>query len=109
MNYFTYRNYIKNIHTLKLNNILKVAEEEEGYSKEKFADAHSYKSIIEIILKDKVEVAKFLSDYLKAEEKITSEEIEEYTEIVNSKNIIYKSKKTDIYFVIQCSTRCETS
>ncbi len=126
MKYFTYSDYIKSIHTLRLNNIVRMAEDIEIYNetKEKQTDdvariimeekdkkgfkndivEEIQKNILEVVFRDKGEIVKFLNFYLNPEITITEERIERYSncylEKTKNRNIIFKIKDLELFFVI---------
>ena len=59
MNVFTYKDYIKCIHTLRLNAIFKLAEESSKYRLD--IENTEDKKVIKNILKDKNEMAIFIN------------------------------------------------
>ena len=107
MKYFTYKDYIKCIHTLRLNSIMKLAEAIEIYNIDKNDETYLYQKLITNVLKNKKHLAEFLNEYLKSDIKVGEENLRPYTnEYIDKKvksNIIYKLTNTDIFFVIQCA------
>ncbi len=107
MKYFTYKDYIKCIHTLRLNSIMKLAESLEEYNSKRKDELYLYKILIKNILRNKKHAKEFLNSYLKTQFNIDEKNLEIYTnEHIEKKaktNIIYKLNNTDIFFVIQCT------
>lgn len=112
MNVFTYNDYIKCIHTLRLNAVLRLAEEgtkynlEIGEQKKKIKNVHD--KIIRKILKNRNEVANIINDFVGIREKIEGENLVKYTNsFVTGKyksreaDIVYKLKEKDIFFLIE--------
>lgn len=99
MEVFTYKDYIKCIHTLRLNAVFRLAEEsaeynlETGKQKRKVDNIHN--KIIEKILKNKSEVAGIISDFTDTKEKIKDIDLEKYTNNFLTRK--YESKETNIY------------
>lgn len=112
MEVFSYNDYIKCIHTLRLNAVFQLAEEstkynlETGKPKKKINNIHN--EIIKKILKDKKEVANIINDFVGTKEKIEGENLEKYTNgFITRKyksrdsDIVYKLKDKDIFFLIE--------
>lgn len=112
MKVFTYNDYIKCIHTLRLNAVFQLAEEsteynlETGKPKKKINNVHD--KIIKKILKDKKEVANIINDFVGTKEKIEGENLVKYTNgFITRKyksreaDIVYKLKDKDIFFLIE--------
>ena len=107
MEKFTYKDYIKCIHTLRLNAVLQLAEEGTKYNLEKNKQKDAYDKLIKSILKDKKEMEKLINGFLEPKAKIQSENLILYTnDYINKKhinqefNIIYKLKNKEIFFLI---------
>lgn len=108
MNIFTYDDYIKCIHTLRLNSVFQLAEDEAEYNYEQKKEKNIYKDIIHIILEDTEEVVNLINNYIKIEEKINMDELEKYESKFASnryklrrEDILYKLKNRDMYFLIK--------
>jgi len=108
MNIFTYEDYIKCIHTLRLNSVFQLAEDEAEYNYEQKKDENVYKDIVHIILEDTEEVVNLINNYIEIEEKVSKEELEKYESKFASnryklrrEDILYKLKSRDIYFLIK--------
>ena len=113
---FSYNEYIKCIHTLRLNAVLQLAEENAKYNIEKGQVNNYYDKLIKNILKDKEEVAKFINEFMDVKEKINSDCLLKYTNsYINRKykskksNIVYKLKNREIYFLIEHQSSVDTS
>ena len=106
MNVFTYKDYIKCIHTLRLNAVFKLAEESSKYrlSRENAED----KKIIKNILKDKNEMTNFINVFLESKEKIENKNLIRYDSKyisnrhkVDENKLIYKLKNKDTFFILE--------
>ena len=106
MEVFTYEDYIKSIHTLRLNNVFQLAEEGERYS---FDDVENKEQICKIanklmekVLKNEREISSIINNYIEFDEKIKAKDLEKYKEKVitkkkiDRKNIVYKVKNKNI-------------
>ena len=105
MNVFTYKDYIKCIHTLRLNAAFKLAEESSKYRLQK--DNTKDKKIIKNILKDKNEMAIFINEFLESKEKIENKNLIRYDSKyistrhkVDDNKLIYKLKNKDTFFIV---------
>lgn len=105
MNVFTYKDYIKCIHTLRLNAAFKLAEESSKYRLQK--DNTKDKKIIKNILKDKNEMANFINEFLESKEKIENKNLirydSKYISIrhkVDENKLIYKLKNKETFFIV---------
>ena len=105
MNVFTYKDYIKCIHTLRLNAAFKLAEESSKYRLQK--DNTKDKKIIKNILKDKNEMAVFINEFLESKEKIENKNLIRYDSKyistrhkVDEKKLIYKLKNKETFFIV---------
>ena len=99
MKTFTYSNYIKCIHKLRLNAVLQLAEESQEYQLENNNDKCSEDKLIKNILKDKKEAEKFINYFIKPKNLIKAEELTIYTNSYITKK--YKSKKADLIYKIK--------
>ena len=111
MKSFTYFDYIKCIHKLRLNAVLQLCEPKVEYNLEteenKKQTTEEKKEIIEI-LKSKAEMAKFINEFLHPKKEIKEEELFEYKEkvkfeIIKKKrpDIIYYLKNQQVYFIVE--------
>ena len=96
---FTYSNYIKCIHKLRLNAVLQLAEESQEYQLENNNDKCSEDKLIKNILKDKKEAEKFINYFIQPKNLIKAEELTIYTNNYITKK--YKSKKADLIYKIK--------
>ena len=101
MEVFTYSDYLKTIHTLRLNAVFKIAEDETNYAieknKENLKKEFLNKKIKEMILDKKSEVKNIINEFLKL--KIKEQELIKYNnKYLNKKYeklnnaVIYKLK-----------------
>ena len=86
MKVFTYKNYIKCIHTLRLNAIFQLAEENANYNINRNKINNRHDKLIKNILKDEKEMRKFINDFLEPNEKIQSQDLIKYTNSYITKN-----------------------
>ena len=105
MNVFTYKDYIKCIHTLRLNAAFKLAEESSKYRSQK--DNVEDKKIIKKIMQDKNEMANFINEFLESKEKIENKNLirydSKYISIrhkVDENKLIYKLKNKETFFIV---------
>lgn len=108
MKVFTYGQYIKCIHTLRLNAVLQLAEQSAGYSLEKSDVRYSHDKLIKSILKDKKEAEEFINQFLEPREKVNVENLMRYTNSYITKkykskeaDLVYKLKNQEIFFLIE--------
>lgn len=99
MKVFTYKNYIKCIHTLRLNAIFQLAEENANYNINRNKINNRHDKLIKNILKDEKEMRKFINDFLEPNEKIQSQDLIKYTNSYITKK--YKSKEADIVYSLK--------
>lgn len=112
MKIFTYKNYIECIHKLRLNAVLRVAEEGEAYSlevktQEKNKDK-KHDKLVKIILKNPEEMAKIINEFLEPSVEVKSENLVKYTnsyitQKYKSKeaDIVYKLKNEEVFFLVE--------
>lgn len=120
LNTFTYRDYLKSIHTIRLNAVLEVAESGEKYrvfneninskrlNKTQSKIQNTHDKLVKNILKDRKEMANFINQFLNPKEKVNSDELVKYTNsYINKKyklkeaDIVYKLKNKDIFFLVE--------
>lgn len=106
MNVFTYKDYIKCIHTLRLNAIFKLAEESSKYRLN--IENTEDKKVIKNILKDKNEMTNFINEFLKSKEEIENKNLIRYDSKyisnrhkVDENKLIYKLKNKDTFFIVE--------
>ena len=59
MKVFTYKDYIRSIHQLRLNAVMELAEEKNNYVKTR----NTHDKLAKIVIKDKDEVIKFINNF----------------------------------------------
>ena len=108
MKAFTYSDYIKCIHTLRLNAVLQLAEEGTEYRTGKKGQKNPHDKLVKSILKDEKEMAQFINGFLEPKYKIKSENLEKYTNSYITKkyyakeaDLVYKMKREEIFFLIE--------
>lgn len=106
MNSFTYRDYIKCIHTLRLNAVFKLAEENQKYDLNDLKQNEKQK-IKEILMNDK-EMVKFINSFLDLKEKIKYGSLERFEDNhimkkykIHKENLIYKLKGKEMFFLLE--------
>lgn len=99
MKSFTYFDYIKCIHTLRLNAVLQLAEEGVSYKLEKNKQNKEQDNLLKDILKSEKEMAKFINDFLEPNENIESKNLITYTNNYITKK--YKSKEADLIYYLK--------
>ena len=112
MKIFTYKNYIECIHKLRLNAVLRVAEEGETYNlevktQEKNKDK-KHDKLVKPILKKPEEMAKIINEFLEPSVEVKSENLVKYTnsyitQKYKSKeaDIVYKLKNEEVFFLVE--------
>lgn len=105
MKVFTYNQYIKYIHQVRLNAILQLAEEGEEYNIEN--KSHIHNKLMKNILNNKNEITMLINNFLKPKEKIEAKQLVKYTNSyitkkykIKEKNLIYKLRGKEIFFLI---------
>ncbi len=108
MKTFTYSQYIKCIHTLRLNAVLQLAEESEEYHLEEENKIYSHDKLIKNILKDKEEASKFINYFLNPKKQVKENELIGYTNSYITKkyrskeaDLVYKLRNQEIFFLIE--------
>ncbi len=108
MKVFTYSQYIKCIHTLRLNAVLQLAEEGEKYHLEGEAGRYSHDKLIKNILKDEEEARNFINFFIKPKREIENGQLVRYTNSYITKkykskeaDLVYKLKEQEIFFLIE--------
>ena len=112
MKVFTYKNYIECIHKLRLNAVLRVAEEGETYNlevktQEKNQDK-KHDKLVKTILKNPEEMAKIINEFLEPSAEVKGEKLVKYTnsyitQKYKSKeaDIVYKLKNEEVFFLVE--------
>ena len=108
MKVFTYNQYIKSIHTLRLNAVFQLAEKSVEYKLNKENNIYSHDKLVKNTLKKVEETTKFINTFLEPREKIKKENLELYTNSYITKkfktkeaDIVYKLKNKEIFFLIE--------
>lgn len=116
MKSFTYCDYIKCIHTLRLNAVLKLAETEENYTPiENKKEKIKKEKLTQEILKNKKEMANFLNDFLEPRDKIKENDLIRCLNYKNKKyrykspELIYYLKSQKLIFVIEEENKIDDS
>lgn len=111
MKVFTYGQYIKYIHEVRLNAVLQLAEEGTEYNIESKNKNHAHDNLITNILKDKDEVIKLVNDFLEPKQIIRDKELiicknNYISKKHNSKEfeLVYKIKNKEVFFLITYQT-----
>lgn len=105
---FTYGQYIKCIHTLRLNAVMQLAEESAKYNLNQPKKRYEKDKFIKVILQDKKEVTKLINQFVEPREKIEEKNLIRYTKNYTTKryktkevDAIYKLKNQDMFFLIE--------
>lgn len=113
---FTYDDYIKCIHTLRLNAVLELAEEKSNYNLHKKIKNHLYDNLIKDILNNTEKVASIINECLDLNYIIKEDELLVHKNShIRRKNslrysdIIYKVNKKEVYFLIHHETEINTN
>lgn len=108
MKIFTYKQYIKCIHTLRLNAVLQLAEESAEYNLNNKEKKYSHDKLIKNILKNQKEAEVFINQFLEPREEIKAENLIRYTNSYITKkykskeaDLVYKLKNQEIFFLIE--------
>lgn len=116
MKAFTYKDYIKCIHTLRLNAVLQLAEEGTEYNMQQKKMKNRHDKLAKSILKDEKEMAQFINGFLEPNEKIESNNLIKYTNsYINKKfkvkeaDLVYKLKNKEIFFLVEHQSSIDNS
>lgn len=108
MKVFTYGQYIKCIHTLRLNAVMQLAEESAKYNLNQVEKKHSHNQLIKNILQDPKEATQFINQFIEPREKVKEDKLIRYTNSYITKkykskeaDLVYKLKDRDIFFLIE--------
>ena len=100
MKVFTYENYIEIIHTLRLNAVLQLAEEKSNYCVMKSEEnSKSHDKLIKSVLKDKIEILKFINQFIYSGYEIETDDIITFTNSYVTEK--YKSKEADLVYKLK--------
>lgn len=114
MKVFNYGQYIKCIHTLRLNAVFQLAEESTQYQLNGTEPKYLNKQLIKNILKDKREVVYLINQFLQPKEPIKSNEIILYNYVAKKfktkkPDLLYKLKNQETFFLIEYETNMDNS
>ena len=119
MEVFTYEDYIKSIHTLRLNNVFQLAEEGESYSFDDDEDKEQIckiaNKLMEKVLKNEREISIIINNHIQFNEKIKAKDLERYEEKsitkkkIDRKNIVYKIRNKNIFFLFRQTDEIDNS
>ncbi len=116
MKIFSYNEYIKCIHTLRLNAVLQLAEENSSYNIKKKTTHNKHDKLMKSILRNKKEISNLINQFLEPKELIKEENLIRYTNSYISKkykskeaDIVYKLKNKEIYFLIEHQSSIDSS
>ena len=108
MKAFTYYDYIKCIHTLRLNAVLQLAEEGTEYRINQRKQKNRHDKLAKSILKDEKEMAKLINGFLEPNEKVESKNLVKYTNSYITKkyqskeaDLVYKLKNQETFFLVE--------
>lgn len=108
MKTFTYKDYIKCIHTLRLNAVLQLAEEGTKYKIQQNKIKNKHDKLVKNILKDEKEMSKFINDFLEPSKRVESYNLVKYTNSYITKkyktkeaDLVYKLKNKEIFFLVE--------
>lgn len=107
MKTFTYSDYIKCIHTLRLNAVFQFAEEESQYMPDQDYIQNKIRGVVKDIFNEE-EMAKFINHFLKPKEKIKSKNLIKYKikySAIKYKSqipeLLYKLQNKEVYFLVK--------
>lgn len=105
---FSYSQYIKCIHTFRLNAVMQLAEKSTTYQLEVIESKYSQDRLIKNILQDKKEATSFINQFVKPREEVKEAELLRYTNSYIAKkydskklDLIYKLKDQEVFFLIE--------
>lgn len=113
---FTYGQYIKTIHTLRLNAVLQLAEGSAEYNVKKSEKRYSHDKLVKNILKDRKEAEIFINQFLEPREEVKGENLIRYTNSYITKkykskeaDLVYKLKNQEVFFLIEHQSSMDNS
>lgn len=114
---FTYNEYIKLIHILRLNAVFQLAEETANYNiLENKENQKVHDRLVKDILKDKVEIANFLNQFITKDNNIKENELSKFTNSFITRkykakeaDLVYKIKNKEIFFLIEHQSNIDSS
>ncbi len=113
---FTYSQYIKCIHTYRLNAVMELAEEMTEYKLENRKEQCLQGELLKTILQNKEEVTRFINQFIEPREKIKQEDMVHYTTSsyitkryrTKEADLIYKLKNKEIFFLLECQSKMDS-
>lgn len=116
MKVFTYSQYIKCIHTLRLNAVLQLAEESAEYHLNSAEKKYSHDKLVKNILQNKKEVTEFINQFIEPREEVKEENLIRYTNSYITKkykskeaDLVYKLKNQEVFFLIEHQSTIDNS
>lgn len=113
---FTYSRYIKYIHTLRLNAVLQLAEENAEYHLNNAEKKYSHDKLVKNILQNKKEATEFINQFLEPREEVKAENLVRYTNSYITKkykskeaDLVYKLKNQEVFFLIEHQSTIDNS
>lgn len=116
LNIFTYRDYLRSIHTVRLNTVVQLAESNVEYklynksiinTEDKKVD-NIHDELIKNILKDKIEFTEFINNFLELRSIVKAIELIKYSSMYIDRrkdkketDIIYKLRNRDLFFLVK--------
>lgn len=112
---FTYSQYIKCIHTFRLNAVMQLAEETTEYKLEDSQEKYLQGELLKYILQSKKEVARLINQFVEPREKIKGEDLVSYTSNsyltkkyrAKEVDLIYKLKNKEIFYLLECQSKID--
>lgn len=112
---FTYSQYIKCIHTFRLNAVMELAEEMTEYKLENKKEQCLQGELLKTILQNKEEVTRFINQFIEPREKIREEDLVYYTTSsyitkryrTKEADLIYKLKNKEMFFLLECQSKID--
>ena len=107
MKIFTYGQYIKCIHTFRLNAVMQLAEESVNYNLNQEKKKYVHNKLVKNILQDKKEATEFINQFLEPREEIKEELIRYTNSYITKKykskeaDLVYKLKNQEVFFLIE--------
>jgi len=116
---FTYNDYIKCIHTLRLDAVFKLAEESTEYileNEDTKEEKNKHDKLAKIILKNEKEMAQFINKFLEPNKMIKSNDLIKCVNNYTNKrykskeaDLIYKLRSDEVFFVVENQTKIDYS
>lgn len=107
---FTYYDYLKCIHTLRLNSVFRLAEQGTKYqlTPDQKITSKQHDKLAKNILKEPKEMAKLINDFLEPNQKIESKNLLKYTNsyatnkfCYKEADLIYQLKNEELFFLVE--------